>query len=266
MAGPLHFFYGLGIGLALAFASRGKKNYFTAMHVFVFAFNNYLGPDFGAIWWYTTRLSDPAFSQWGIILFHNPWGWIIQALWLSLVWYYLINRGIMKIFVKQAGSLETAIERGSPPLHYVQCYELLAAGGISHFFIDYLTAKNNAEILWMWETGWWDNPQIQLPSNIIALLLSVGMLLGIIGINGPLWKTPIKQKQVRTLILILSCGFAYFVMLAIFRWGIGINPVGEEADLGGLVFLGSLVFLPLALCIASMNERYWTQLPKTLRT
>ncbi len=54
-------------------------------------------------------------------------------------------------------------------------------------------------------------------------------------------------------------------MLATFRWGIGINPVGEEADLGGLVFLGSLVFLPLALCIASMNERYWAQLPKTLR-
>ncbi|XP_017973858.1 PREDICTED: uncharacterized protein LOC18603872 isoform X2 [Theobroma cacao] len=154
------------------------------------------------------------------------------------------------------------------PLSRRQCLLLISAGSLSHFFLDHLFEENGHSSMYTWilSTGWWINRAPVNPDAVIVVgLLCTCLIGGFIYINRTrLTKSTRKQSyQSMKLILIIASLYCLWCASQVY-W---VNPrrpaVGEEADLGVLVFLATYFFLPHCLCILSMDSEdiHTEQLP-----
>ncbi|KAJ6817745.1 uncharacterized protein M6B38_408700 [Iris pallida] len=254
MPGPgPHTMYALGAGAGLLRASRGR---FGPHHCLFYAANSFLGPDLGS---FAEWLSDtfPLLFSRGLGsaamgLVHHPFYYVLLlGLPLSFL-YSSLSRMLLK-----RGVLDTLSGAG---LSRWQCFLLVSAGSLSHFFLDHLFEENGHSSMYTWilSTGWWNGrAPINVDSVVVVGLLCSSLIGGFIYINRVKQGESVITKSNRTLrlILIIACLYCLWCVSQIY-WRDPPQPaVGEEADLGVLVFLGIYFFLPYCLCILSMNPK-----------
>jgi hypothetical protein len=144
------------------------------------------------------------------------------------------------------------------PLTKKQCFLLIAAGSLSHFFLDHLFEENGHSTMYTWiiSTGWWKTRADVNPDAVVVVsFLCVSLIAGFIYINRAKGiKSGRKQvNQTMGLLVVVASLYSLWCATQIYL----VNPrrpaVGEEADLGVLVFLAIYFFLPHCLCIISIN-------------
>ncbi|KAF8005970.1 hypothetical protein BT93_K0297 [Corymbia citriodora subsp. variegata] len=262
MPGPgPHLMYAMGSGLALTSLSGGR---FGPHHTLAYTLNAFFGPDIGSFSeWLGSTLSDLlgfAFARsLGSLLadaIHHPFYYVlILGLPLSLLFSW-VSRVLLR-----KGVLDSV---SGVPLTRRQCLLLVAAGSLSHFFLDHLFEENGHSSMYTWilSTGWWKNRAPVNPDAVVVVgFLCICLICGFIYINRVKSLNSIRKRSYQSLKLIGIIGSLYCVWCASqIYW---VNPrraaVGEEADLGILVFMATYFFLPHGLCILSMNPK--TELP-----
>lgn len=237
MPAIVHSFLALWIVLIFKFLRQDK---ITWPHVILFSFISYLGPDFGVILWQIVNLSGGSWGKIFLIIFHNPFTFALTSLLLAFFFRYITRIS----FVKIDGKFVTFLDE--PLLDYFQCYLLLTAGGFFHFFLDYSfhDAGYAAWFWWVIGTGYWIDPYIDgwiiIPYLCFIILFVIMILVYKKGNFQP------KQEFKTVLIVTMICTLIYFIYLAI-RYRLGLDPIGEEPDLGIIVYMLLFLILPLVL-------------------
>lgn len=258
MPGPgPHLMYAMGSGLALTSLSNGR---FAPHHVLAYAINAFFGPDIGSFSeWLGSTLADlPGFAlarPLGSLLadaVHDPFYYVlILGLPLSVLYSW-----VSKVLLRK-GVLDSV---SGAPLTRRQCLLLISAGSLSHFFLDHLFEENGHSSMYTWilSTGWWKNRAPVNPDAVVVVgFLCICLICGFVYINRVKSLKSIRKKSYQSLKLMGIIASLYCVWCASqIYW---VNPrrpaVGEEADLGILVFMATYFFLPHGLCILSMNTK-----------
>ncbi|KAF9671552.1 hypothetical protein SADUNF_Sadunf12G0059400 [Salix dunnii] len=188
---------------------------FSPHHTLIYTINAFFGPDIGS------------FSEWlGSIL-----GSSLQLLGSSLAdyihdpFYYILILGL--------------------PLCVL--YSWVSKILLQRKLLDSVSGENGQSSVYTWilSTGWWKN---RAPVNPDAVFV-VGFLVK------PLKSTRIQSHKSLKLVLTIATLYCVWCGSQIYM----VNPrrpaVGEEADLGVLVFLATYFFLPHWFCIMSMNPK-----------
>ncbi|OVA03732.1 hypothetical protein BVC80_1431g50 [Macleaya cordata] len=252
MPGPgPHTMYAFGSGVGLMSLSNGK---FSPHHCIVYAVNAFLGPDLGSFSeWLTSTLGvGQIFGSLIMDSIHHPFYYIlILGLPLSLFYSWM-----SRVFLHK-GILDSI---SGVALNRMQCLLLVSAGSLSHFFLDHLFEENGHSSMYTWilSTGWWKSRAPVNPDAVVVVgSLCTCLLGGFIYINRVKHSKSFRTQWTQSVKLILIVASLYCLWCAsqiYFR-----NPpqpaVGEEADLGVLVFLAIYFFLPHSLCIMSMNSK-----------
>ncbi|OIW17722.1 hypothetical protein TanjilG_29072 [Lupinus angustifolius] len=253
MPGPgPHMMYAMGSGLGLSSISNGR---FSPHHTLTYTVNAFFGPDIGS------------FSEWLGSLFGGPADYVGSSL-ADLIhhpFYYILILGFPLSFLYSWISsylihthLLDSVSR--VPLTRMQCFLLISAGSFTHFFLDHLFEENGKTTMYTWilSTGWWESRAPVNPDSVVLVgLCCVCLIGGFVYLNRANATNSIKKKSYQSMLLILSIASLYCLWCAIqIYWMKPRRPaVGEEADLGVLVFLAIYFFLPYSLCIMSMNTR-----------
>ncbi|KAH1030237.1 hypothetical protein J1N35_046129 [Gossypium stocksii] len=218
MPGPgPHLMYAMSSGLALTHLTRDVSPLTTPLP---YTLNAFFGPDIGS------------FSE-----------WLTSVLFLD-----------SSVLAFLADSIHHPV-----PLSGKQCLLLISAGSFSHFFLDHLFEENGKSSMYTWilSTGWWINRAPVNPDAVVVVgFLCTCLIGGFIYINRVgLPKSTRKQSyQSMKLIMIIASLYSLWCASQIY-WANPRRPaVGEEADLGVLVFLATYFLLPHGLCILSMNS------------
>lgn len=253
MPGPgPHTIYTLGTGVGLLRLTRGR---FSPQHCLFYSLNAFLGPDLGPFAeWITASVLrlGLGFGSLAMALIHHPFYYVL-LLGLPLSFFY----SSLSNFLLRKGFLDTL---SGAPLSPRQCLLLLAAGSLSHFFLDHLFEENGHSSMYTWilSTGWWKGRAPINPDAVIVIGLLCALLLGgFIYINRVKHGESIIAKSNRSLrlILLIACLYCLWCASQIY-WRDPPQPaIGEEADLGVLIFLLVYFFLPHTLCILSLNPR-----------
>lgn len=243
--------YTLGSGQALMTVSNGR---FSPHHCLTYAINAFFGPDMGSFSeWLTSSIGLGHYLGSSIEQFiHDPFYYVL-ILGLPLSAFY----SWASQFLLRRGFLSSIY---GVPLTMKQCFLLISAGSLSHFFLDHLFEENGHSTMYTWilSTGWWIG---RAPVNPDAVIV-VGILCSIL-IGGFIYIHRVKPSKsftkqsnysMRLLILIASL-YSLWCASQIYLVDPRRPAVGEEADLGVLVFLAIYFFLPHWLCIISMNQR-----------
>lgn len=251
MAGFFHFVFGFGIGLLLMVSTRGR---FSNKHLFIFAFTNYIGPDFGTIFWFFLGQKDGVSNLFGTIileLFHTLHGWALMSLIYAIIAMKFSEYNLIKNN-KNVLNIEW-VKREDERLNFLQCYELCYAGGVFHLFIDILSHKGNRIYEWYISTGSWDGNYITwffIPYGIIWIVV---FYFGYIILSAALDK-PENIKVIYMAILLSIATFIFALLLFYAKFILGWPAIGEEAD-AGLIFLFAVYFfLPFVLLVHSYNK------------
>ncbi|VFQ70349.1 unnamed protein product [Cuscuta campestris] len=172
MPGPgPHMIYTLGSGQALTSISNGR---FSPHHCLTYCINSFFGPDIGSFCeWLSSTLGlggylGSSIEPW----IHDPFYYIlILGFPLSL----LYSRASK--FLLRKGFLDSV---SGVPLTMKQCFLLVAAGSISHFFLDHLFEENGHSSMYTWilSTGWWDGRAPINPDAVVILSLLCIFLIG----------------------------------------------------------------------------------------
>ncbi|CAA6672494.1 unnamed protein product [Spirodela intermedia] len=134
-----------------------------------------------------------------------------------------------------------------------QCLLLVAAGSLTHFFLDHLFEENGHSNTYTWilSTGSWKG---RVPNNVEAVLvvglLCTSLITGFIYINrvNPGKSVTTRANHSMGLILLVMSLYCLWCVSQIY-WRNPPQPaVGEEADLGVIIFLAIYFFLPI-LCV-----------------
>lgn len=129
-------------------------------------------------------------------------------------------------------------------------WELVVAGGLSHFFLETLFEENGSTKLYrlILSTGSFDSNEI--PPLTIVLVGSVCILILYIFLTGFGRNEQNKNLQAQHVMrnLLILC-LVYVIYCALSKFIFFRSPVGEEADLGVILFLGVFYFLPICLCL-----------------
>nr|MDO8114770.1 DUF4184 family protein [Candidatus Sigynarchaeota archaeon] len=142
--GIFHAVFGTMIGLLLWKLTEGKDGAkrFSLCLIFIYVFNNYIGPDFAAILWGigSALQSDPV-SMLGEAV-HSYLGWVFWAVPWSIMWYG-ISLGFDRARSKASKASKVPDLAGSTgparldPRHsWADVFLAVLAGGLSHHFID----------------------------------------------------------------------------------------------------------------------------------
>ncbi|XP_075519536.1 uncharacterized protein LOC142553279 isoform X1 [Primulina tabacum] len=253
MPGPgPHMIYALGSGQALLHATNGR---FGPHHCVVYTINSFFGPDIGSFAeWLTSTLGlgralGSSVEPW----IHDPLYYVL-ILGLPLTMLYCWASRILL----QKGLLASV---SGIPLTRRQCFLLLSAGSLSHFFLDHLFEENGHSTMYTWilSTGWWKSRAPINPDAVVVIaILCTILICGFIYINSRL--KPLESLRKRTerstrLTLIVAIVYCLWCAIQVYLVKPPRPAVGEEADLGVLVFLGIYFFLPQWLCILSMNPK-----------
>ncbi|XP_057547455.1 uncharacterized protein LOC130826004 [Amaranthus tricolor] len=176
MPGPgSHMIYGLGSGLGLMVASEGR---FSPHHCICYAVNAFFGPDIGS------------FSEWlsgfgSAFGFGDSLGSTVSDL-IHHPFYYILFLGF-PLSLLYSWASRFALHKGllhsisGVPLSRMQCFLLISAGSLSHFFLDHLFEENgkSSTYTWILSTGWWDgrapiNPDAVLVVSLLCIALIIG--------------------------------------------------------------------------------------------
>ncbi|XP_051136811.1 uncharacterized protein LOC127255352 isoform X2 [Andrographis paniculata] len=242
MPGPgPHTIYALGSGQALMYASGGR---FGPHHCVTYAINAFFGPDMGSFAdWLSSfspgsgRVLGSSVEHW----IHHPFYYpLILSLPLSLL-YSRLSRLLLRKGILSGAALNLR-----------QCILLISAGSLSHFFLDHLFEENGHTSMYTWilSTGWWETrASINLDSVVVISILCTVLIGGFIYIHR------LKSEHRKSMKLIVAVAGAYCLWCASQIYVVVPRrpAVGEEADLGVLVFLAVFYFLPHWFCIMSMN-------------
>ncbi|XP_010271958.1 PREDICTED: uncharacterized protein LOC104607899 isoform X1 [Nelumbo nucifera] len=252
MPGPgPHMMYTLGSGVGLMSVSNGR---FSPHHCIVYAINAFLGPDLGSFseWISSTLGVGQKLGSLIMDAIHHPFYYIlILGLPLSLLYSWLSRVFLQKGFLDSFSGV---------PLNKRQCLLLLSAGSLSHFFLDHLFEENghSSTYSWILSTGWWKSRAAVNPDAVIVVgFLCTFLIGGFIYINRVKPTKPIRAQSSSSgsvkLLLTIASLYCLWCASQIY-WRNPPQPaVGEESDLGVLVFLAIYFFLPHSLCIMSMN-------------
>ncbi|URE10621.1 hypothetical protein MUK42_04867 [Musa troglodytarum] len=256
MPGPgAHTMYALGVGAGMMRLSRGR---FGPHHCLVYAANAFLGPDLGSFAEWLASCSSSSsglghsLGSLAMDLVHHPF-YYPMLLGLPLSFFY----AWLSALLLRKGILDPA---SGVSLSKMQSFLLLSAGSLSHFFLDHLFEENGHSTMYTWilSTGWWKNSAPINPDAVVVVgLLCTSLFAGFVYINRlKNGKSIIKRSdQSLRLVLIIATLYCTWCASQIY-WRYPPQPaVGEEADLGVLVFLALYFFLPHTLCLLSMNQR-----------
>ncbi|XVF09255.1 hypothetical protein REPUB_Repub07fG0076500 [Reevesia pubescens] len=251
MPGPgPHMMYAMSSGVALTHLTKGR---FSPHHTLIYTLNTFFGPDIGSFseWLSSTFLAGSSFLSSLPDGIHHPFYYVL-ILGLPLCVFY---SWLSSVLVRRA-LLDSV---SGVPLSRRQCLFLISAGSLSHFFLDHLFEENGHSSMYTWilSTGWWINRAPVNPDAVIVVgFLCTCLIGGFIYINrARLTKSTTKPSyQSMKLVLIIASLYCLWCASQIY-W---VNPrrpaVGEEADLGVLVFLATYFVLPHFLCILSLNS------------
>ncbi|GAB2223744.1 hypothetical protein Droror1_Dr00004484 [Drosera rotundifolia] len=250
MPGPgPHMMYAMGTSLGL----MGLTNsIFGPHHSVVYSVNAFFGPDIGSFadWFCSAVLGVDAPPLADLV--HHPVFFVVFLGFPLAVLYSAASR-----FALRRGVLDSV---AGVPLTRKQCLLLISAGSLSHFFLDHLFEENGQTPTYTWvlSTGWWTDQAPINPDAVIVVGLLCGCLIfGFIYINRVTSYPNIKLQYTQSMKLILTIATLYCFWCASQIYFVKPRrpAVGEEADLGVLLFLFVYFFVPHYLCIASMNLR-----------
>ncbi|KAI5683477.1 hypothetical protein M9H77_04705 [Catharanthus roseus] len=250
MPGPgPHMMYTLGSGQALMSISIGR---FSPHHCLVYSINAFFGPDIGS------------FSEWltSTLGLGGDLGSAIESVIHHPFYYFLVLGFPLSIFYSWASRI--LLHKGildsisGVPLTRWQCFLLVAAGSLSHFFLDHLFEENGHSSMYTWilSTGWWKTRAPVNPDAVVVIsFLCICLIGGFAYINRVKSSNSLRDKSHKSARLLLAIASLYCLWCAsqIYLVSPRRAAVGEEADLGVLVFLATYFFLPHGLCIMSMN-------------
>ncbi|GAV63012.1 hypothetical protein CFOL_v3_06534 [Cephalotus follicularis] len=249
MPGPgPHLMYAMGSGLALTTLTDGR---FTPHHTLTYTLNAFFGPDIGS------------FSDWLGSLFNYSGSALADAIHHPLYYIFILGLPLCVFYswvsrvLLQKGLLDSV---SGLPLTRRQCLLLVSAGSLSHFFLDHLFEENGHSSMYTWilSTGWWSNRATVNPDAVVVVgFLCTFLIGGFIYINRVKLMKSSRNQSLESVKLILIVASLYCLWCAgQIYW---MNPrrpaVGEEADLGVIIFLATYFFLPHCLCAISMNPR-----------
>ncbi|CAL5197467.1 unnamed protein product [Lathyrus oleraceus] len=244
MPGPgPHFMYAMASGLCLTTTSDGR---FSPHHTLIFTMNAFFGPDIGSFTeWLASLVAGPAVVSTVAGYIHHPILYI-------LIFGYAFSSLYSKIssFLLTSRLLHSSNSR--VPLTKMQCFLLISAGSFTHFFLDHLFEENGNTTMYRWilSTGWWNGRAPVNPDAVVVVgFLCVCLIGGFIYLN-----RASSSKPYQSMILVIFIASLYCLWcITQIHWFTPRRPaVGEEADLGVLVFLAMYFFLPYGLCIMSM--------------
>uniref|UniRef100_A0A0E0KRL8 Uncharacterized protein n=1 Tax=Oryza punctata TaxID=4537 RepID=A0A0E0KRL8_ORYPU len=214
MPGPgAHLLYALSGGAALSRLAGARR--FGPHHCAVYAANAFLGPDLGSFAeWLASFLpsSSAAAAAVGDLamgVVHHPFYYpLLLGVPLACLYAWLSRRLI------RAGVLDepsgVALSRG-------QCFYLITAGSLSHFFLDHLFEENGHSTMYTWilSTGWWvGRAPINPDAVIIVGLLCICLVLGFVYINRVKHEKSSTQKSNQSFFLIVVIAILYCMWCA----------------------------------------------------
>ncbi|KAL3512899.1 hypothetical protein ACH5RR_025616 [Cinchona calisaya] len=250
MPGPEHHIaYSFGSGLALMKLSNGR---FSTHHCLTYAVNAFFFglPEMGSFLnWLTSTLVP------GRIMTRNPFCYVI-VLGLPLSLFYSCASRVL-IHIRLLDSIH------GMPLTKRQCFYLVSAASLSHFFLDHLFEENGQSSMYNmilrlgWSKSW---TPINLESLIVSSFLCCCLLGGFVYINRVKSPNPKslrdRSHQSSKLILIVASLYSLWCASQIHLAGPPRSALGEEAaDLRVILFLSTYFFLPHWFCIMSMNSK-----------
>lgn len=252
MPGPgPHMMYAMGSGLCLTTVSNGR---FSPHHTLIYTINSFFGPDIGS------------FSEWLVSLFGGHTLASTVADYIHHPFYYIIILGYplcllysrISSFLLHKHFLDSSLSK--VPLTKMQCLFLVSAGSLTHFFLDHLFEENGKTTMYTWilSTGWWQGRAPVNPDAVVVVgCLCVCLIGGFFYLNRASSSDSIKKKSYQSMLLMVSIASLYCLWCAIQIYVISPRrpAIGEEADLGVIIFLAFYFFLPYGLCITSMHPK-----------
>ena len=257
MPGIAHLIYGFSLALVLRWATDDK---FSIQHSFVFGVNTWVGPDIGATLWFFTQGMNETFSEYVLLLIHNPYNFpLTMGLPLAYLWRYLT-----KLSTKKENGKLRIDKLKKPKLSLFQCFVLITAGSYAHFLFDYVFDCNGygSTYRWVLSTGSWNGTAYFDGWIIIPALLTTLFIIFFLYLNNPPHKELFTHQIKNTALLLIIFSSLYLLYLYI-RLQIGIPAIGEEADFGVVLFSSIFLIFPLFLCVLSykdlsmFKERFW---------
>uniref|UniRef100_A0A0E0PA94 Uncharacterized protein n=1 Tax=Oryza rufipogon TaxID=4529 RepID=A0A0E0PA94_ORYRU len=252
MPGPgAHLLYALSGGAALSRLAGAAR--FGPHHCAVYAANAFLGPDLGSFAeWLASFLpsSSSAAAAVGDLamgVVHHPFYYpLLLGFPLACLYAWLSRRLLL------AGVLD---EPSRVALSRRQCFYLITAGSLSHFFLDHLFEENGHSTMYTWilSTGWWvGRAPINSDAVIIVGLLCICLVLGFVYINRVKHEKSATQKSNQSFFLIVVIAILYCMWCAtqIYLRNPPQPAIGEEADLGVIIFVAIYLFLPHGLAFS----------------
>ncbi|KVI06346.1 hypothetical protein Ccrd_015305 [Cynara cardunculus var. scolymus] len=260
MPGPgPHMMYALGTGQALTSVSNGR---FSPHHCIIYALNAFFGPDIGSFAeWLTSTVGLGGVLGSSVEKFiHDPLCYVlILGVPLSLLYTRASRFFVSKGYLDSVSGVSLlGLRFFAVALTVKQCFLLITAGSLSHFFLDHLFEENGHSTMYTWilSTGWWKGRAPVNPDAVAVIgLLCTCLIVGFIRINRIKPVKSIRKQSINSamLLLVIASLYCLWCTSQIYL----VNPrrpaVGEEADLGVIVFLAVYFFFPHSLCIMSMN-------------
>ncbi|KAK2355727.1 hypothetical protein QL285_093112 [Trifolium repens] len=254
MPGPgPHLMYAMASGLGLTTLTNGR---FSPHHTLTYTINSFFGPDIGSFSeWIGSLLGGSADTVGSAVadLIHHPFYYILI---LGIPLSFIYSR--ISSFLLHNHLLDSSLSK--VPLNKMQCFFLISAGSFTHFFLDHLFEENGKTTMYTWilSTGWWQSRAPVNPDSVVVVIILCACLIGgFFYLNRASSSNSIKKKSYQSMLLMIFIASLYCLWCTIqIYWITPRRPaVGEEADLGVLVFLAVYFFLPYGLCIMSMYPK-----------
>jgi hypothetical protein len=259
----IHIGYALGFGALIMTSTKGS---FTAIHCLLLSLNGFIGPDIGSFINMCISSTFPILADKAMSLIHHSIGYIMI---ISPIMAFLSSRLTRQIINwKNSRSLNNNLDNVNIEqtnenlvhLNIKDCYLLSIAGCLLHFQIDHIFEENGQDKFYKWilSTGYFTKPTPPV-SSFSVIFIGLSTLVLFFGFAWIHLFSPTVSKQsltIRlkyTLTLFLIIFSLYLIFLIISQILLEKKAiVGEEADLGVLVFIIGFHFLPFILCLLSI--------------
>ncbi|XP_062224802.1 uncharacterized protein LOC133923535 [Phragmites australis] len=218
--------------------------------------NAFLDPDLGAFAEWLCSFLPSAAGSIAMATVHQPFYYPL-LLGLPLAWAYAwLSRRLLRASILDAPS--------GVALNKRQCFLLISAGSLSHFFLDHLLEENDHSTMYTWilSTGWWKGRAPINPDAVFVVgLLCTCLIGGFVYINRAKHGKSTTEKSNQSFFLSLVIATLYCMWCAgqIYLRQPPQPAIGEEADLGVIIFLAIYHFLPHGLCVLSMYQKDYTE-------
>lgn len=261
----IHLTHALGFGTFIMASTKGT---FTALHCLILAFNALFGPDIGAFFGWCLSTTSIVLARAAMDYIHHSLGYVLLIAPLLAILSAKLSRKLHRWQSDASapidlGDVNASLARShGMSLAVKDCYFLAIAGCLLHFQIDHIFEENGQDKLYRWvlSTGYFTSPTPPLLPASVVLVGGCTLIL-FVGFAWIHLFSPTLSKQVLSVRLQYTCAllFAvcalYGVILAFAQLVLQKKAVvGEEADLGVLIFIFGFHFLPAVLCLLSIRH------------